>query len=311
MRSWCFLFLILISCNQEDFDGSQIPFEKRTTINNLNQEEMILGIYSDHYFPEYIPYIALKEIESGQHFIPVDTALLSSFLQDYMVVDLRTPFGGSVRHFLSFYGRSLGGIKVLVSGDVKQTFPNDSIPGLPLILSKIEIIPTCSVPFTKNEEQVNLQNTTWYWRGFVNESNQVYSFPSCENPNVSIMLTENLIKDDSGYQGYLYPNAMKFQLNGFLYSFFRRSELPVYEIKESKLEIYPVSPVRIFSPAQQNAGYSPFYSTRFTGEKADSLSRLIMPTHFSEPEVVEFILDGNQLILYNPRLKIRALFTSD
>lgn len=310
MRFWCFLFLILISCNQEDFDGSQIPFEQRTTINSLDQVEMTLDVSRPLLLGTTSSYITLKEIESGQHLIPVDTALLSTFFKDYLYENMKYPFERSVMNFLDFYGSSLGGIKVLVSGDIKQTFPNDTLPGLPLILSKIEIIPTCSVPFTKNEEEVNLQNTTWHWRGFVNELNQLYSFPSCENPNVSIILTENMIKDDYGYQGYLYPDAMKFQLKGFFFSFFYENELPVFEIKESKLEISFVSPIRIFSPGQQNAGYSPFFSTRFTAEKADSLSRMITPYSSSEPEV-EFILDGNQLILYNPKLKIRALFTSD
>lgn len=144
MRYCWLFFLVLISCG-DDFDGSQIPFKKRATIGNLDKVEMILGVYSNPYLPDAIPYIFLKEIETGQLFNPVDTALLSPFLHDNLVSNMRNPFGGSVRDFKSFYSRSLPGIKVLVSGEFKQPFPGDIIPGLPLFLSKIEIIPTCSV----------------------------------------------------------------------------------------------------------------------------------------------------------------------
>lgn len=310
MKYWCFLFLILISCDREDLDGSQIPFKKRATISNLDKVEMILGVYSHPFLPDDIPYIFLKEIDSGQHFIPADTALLSTFLHDNLVSNMRYPFGGSVKDFLSFYSRSLPGIKVLVSGNVKQPFPGDIRPALPLVLSKIEIIPTCSVPFSKTEKQVTLQNTTWYWRGFVNESNQVYSFPSCENPNVSIMLTEKLIKDNYETTGYLYPDAMEFYLKGFFFLVLHGYVTPVYEIKDSKLELHTVRPTGITYYRDFPPGF-PIYSTRFTAEKADSLTRMILPYSFPEPSYIEFILDGNQLILYNPKLKIRALFTSD
>lgn len=144
----------------------------------------------------------------------------------------------------------------------------------------------------------------------MNESNQVYSFPSCENPNVSIILTEKLIKDNFETNGYLYPEAMEFQLEGFFILSLNGYVYPVYEIKDSKLEVHAAGPTGILYYRDFPPGL-PFYSSRFTAEKADSLAKMILPYSFPNPSYVEFILDGNQLILYNPKFNIRALFTSD
>lgn len=302
MKNYWFLFLILTSCISEEFGAP--PFESRPTLRLLEDVEMTLGQYHSE---RDSFYITLKEAGSDTLLFPVDTILISKLVHENVLISGVLPFTGSIVKFIEFnpLDYDLSGMKVLVSGEVKQKVIQDSIPGLPLILSKIDIIPNCPIPFTLEKKEVPLQNTIWQWIGFVDESNQIYSVPSCENPAPSITLTDLLInRPESHFYSYQ-PDALQINFNRFYTGY-----IPVYTIKGSSLQINTGFSKVQLSPGQQNAGKVPTYFSKYYKEKNDSLS-LLFRKDFVAPLEMDFLLEGNQLILSNSESKIRALFIAD
>ncbi|WP_026968249.1 hypothetical protein [Algoriphagus terrigena] len=302
MKKYLTLLLLFASCVSEEFETP--PFESRPTVRILEDVEMTLGQYHSE---RDSFYITLKEAGSDTLLSPVDTTLVSRLVHENVLISGVLPFTGSITNFIEFnpYYYDLSGMKVLVSGEVKQKVIQDSIPGLPLILSKIDIIPNCPVPFIWENKEVPLQNTIWQWIGFVDESNQIYSVPTCENPAPSITLTDLLInRPESHYYSYQ-RDALQINFNQFYTGYFA-----VYTIKGSTLQIYTGFKKVQLSPGQQNAGKVSTYFSKYYQAKNDSLS-LLFSKDFVAPLEMDFLLEGNQLILSNSKSKIRALFIAD
>jgi len=195
-----------------------------------------------------------------------------------------------------------------VSGQIKQAHPKDTIPGLPFLIEKIETIPPCPVSFTKLGGTVALQNTLWKWKGFVNESNEIYSYPSCENPEVTFQLTQRIV--DSPNQGYINPmkpNAMYLELFSGFYFVNLYGTKVIYEIEDNHLNLFST----FYYGPNRHPNAPIYFTTRQTAEKADSLRLLLREGNLTVPEVVDYILEGNQLILSHRKTKLRALFIAD
>lgn len=153
-----------------------------------------------------------------------------------------------------------------------------------------------------------LQGTTWNWKGFLNESNEIYSYPSCENSEATFQLTQRIV--DSPSQGYINPmkpNAMYLELfPGFFFVNYLGTKT-IYEIEDNHLNLYGTF---YYGPNRHPNSLVKF-TTRQTAEKADSLRLLLKEGNLTVPEVVDYILEGNQLILSHRNTKIRALFIAD
>lgn len=299
--SYYFLLLVLLwSCSEED---PLPPFESRETVQEFLDREMILQsvLYQDTF------QLVLKDPSAEFYVSPVDTILLFNEVRKNGRIDMFLEYQGGILSFVRDKSPGLDDFLVKVSGEVKKGFLQDSLPGLPILLTKVEFIAECSDGINFSDVETSLEKSSWVWKGFVDELGEIYSFPSCQVPNPSFTLTNNLVNtDEYPYISIHAEDAMFIQFEDFYLFFFSRNEMPVYELLNDQLVMNVAVPTRYLSPAHQNAGYSPFYSTVYTANKGDSLVALFRP-----PTVLNFMKEGNQLILSNPEIPLRALFVSE
>ena len=294
------LIVFFYSCSQED---TPIPqFEDRETILRLDQETLGLQLWTEG----DSTFMVLRSLGSDQLYSPTDTLLISNEIMPYAILELRTSYQGSIWKFLA-NGGNRKSLHVQVSGEVKKQYLQDSLPGPPLLISSIEIIPECPQTYVYQQSPaLNLTSTGWNFKGFVDESLQIYSHPSCEQQLISLIFSGGSI-ESIGYMSYFERDLYALNFQGFpVWYYHGLNDSRGYKIKDGKIEIHGITKIRPLSYAQSNAGSTPFYSTVFTKNKADSLNLL-----FQTDTRLDFQLNGNTLILENPETKLRALFASN
>jgi hypothetical protein len=305
MKKYLALFLLMTAC----VPAEEVPFldyDERVTIETLHQVEAVLGVYSDTTDTFVSKFITLKINNGGaeQVLVASDTIPVSEFISGNGWSNYNSPFRGEVYFFFENYIYNQNELKVLVSGQIKKPHPKDKIPGKPIFIEKIETISPCPVSYTKLEGKVPLQGTIWKWQGFLNGLNQIYSFPSCENPLVTFQLTDRLVTIHQGYINPMRPNAMYLELSSGFFFVNVFGTLPIYEIEGNHLNLYNT----MWYGPNRHPNAPHYFTTRQTAEKADSLKLLFLTGNLQEPEAVDFVVAGNQLILSHRKTKLRALF---
>lgn len=303
MIKYLLLFIFLSSCIGEE-NNSNTPYEERATLITLNQEIAELDIFWEKPNFTGTPYLILKKENNFKDNLIVltDTILVGEFVRTIGWTNFNKPYLGNVYGFIGDFHYNQQKLKVLVSGDLKVSHSKDTIPGLPFVLEKIEPSPPCPLQFLANNEIVSLQNTLWKWKGFVDENNQIYSFPTCENPLVTLKFTlEKMNFSGLSWINPLHPNALYLEQNtGFIQNYIL-DPVRVYEMDGNQLNIFSTywygSNLHPITPSLP--------TTRRTMEKADSLYNMMSKGK------VEYILDSKQLLLIRRDKQIRALFIAD
>lgn len=297
------IFLMIIGCAPEE--NAKIPdYSSRQTISKIESLEAVLELGKSESTSSSFDYFVFKSrTEVGQEvkLFPFDSTLLKAFIIENSRANDGQPQGHSALKILSLYSSNQKEWKVKISGQLKKNYPNDTISEKPFLLEKIEPLESCPLVNQVKDEKIPIQEILWKWKGFLNEKGEIYSFPSCENPEATLKLTTKRMPEGGpGYYNPQHPEA--FYLELFPGYFFKSKPFLLYELGTSLVDIYSST---WLGPNQQDV-VPKMYTSKQTAEKADSLFTLLSPN-----SKINFDLAGNQLILENKEKKIKALFTHD
>jgi hypothetical protein len=248
--------------------------------------------------------LVFKASDLQMDLFPTDTVLIFQEIVKNGVVDLEYSPKGSVLWFVGGYPVWGMTLKAWVSGEVKEKHPKDLNPGFPVILKSFKIISECPIPYLSSEGVYPLQNTSWSFMGFVDDTGEIYSYPSCELAQTQVTFSNSLVSESQIYFSNE-PGALFIQFKNFLGNRFIR-EFPVYKLESNQIKLFAAGPTRYLSPGQIMAGYAPLFSSIYTMNKNDSLKKI-----FNPGDNLEYSLRGNKLILSNSSSKIKALFVSE
>lgn len=297
------VLLVITACVPEE-NGDIPDYQSRQSISKVESLEAVLDLGKSESKPSTFLYFTLKSVDPGGQEItlfPFNSTLVEEFILENSRANDGKIHGDSALKILSLYSSNQKEWKVKISGQLKKNYPNDTISEIPFLLEKIEPLESCSLVNQVKDEKIPFQETLWKWKGFLNEKGQIYSLPSCENPEATLKLsTKRMPEGGPGYYNPQYPEA--FYLELFPGYFFKSTPFLLYELGTSSLNIY--SSVWI-GPNPQDV-VPKMYTSRQTAEKADSLFSL-----FSPNSKINLGLTGNQLIFENKEKKIKALFSHD
>lgn len=296
MKKYGILLLVWAACTPYE-EPPFIPVEMRETVEFLNQELVEFWLYQPEKFHDTL-YLTLKRRNQPEdEFLRItDSLLVSKFIEEVGWTYGNEPFPGNIRDYFGWFHQGQETLKVLVSGQVKASDPRDSLPNPPFILEKIEQSPPCPLVISPIEITYPLQNIKWKWIGFVDESGQVYSHPTCENPIGTIEFTTQTFRIPGFFVPY-YPEAMAIGFNLGIYPPFKNP--PYYEVSPQKLTFHNTI---YYGPNRHPMGGN---TTKRTYAKYDSIMKLM------EPGVSEYQIQGNRLVISRQDLKLRALFMAD
>ena len=293
MKNYLLLFFIWASCTPEE--TPYLPVDQRETVETLDQE--LVEVWSRRY-PENSDagLLILKRINHPEKdsLTLADTLVMSQFVGEIGWWPEGLPFTGDIMQFFSNFHYGDKGLNVLVSGQIKAFDPRDSLPGLPFMLEKIVQTPPCPVVIPEKNLSYPLQNINWKWIGFIDDSGQVYSHPTCESPNGLLRFTENS-QSSPGYINPQYPKAMKMEFSAGISSFYETPYL--YETEGNTLSIYSTF---WYGPNRHPVAFP--ITTKRAAEKRDSVRQVIAPGE------LDFLIQGNRLIISRKDTNLRLLY---
>ena len=304
---YSFLFL-LASCGEKDITPQFEPIEigDRETLLEIDGEMAFLDVEKIEVDSEtkYAFLLELKD-NQGPKFLHVSNdQLLCGFLDEQMM------FGSSLTSDCAergyFYRYLLGGFKkgnyrlhVKVSGKLKEKFEYDLFSGEPFVLENITKIPTCPVTFEVKDVSPSLRNNFWQFQGFIDEQGDVVSYPTCEDPEIGIFFYDSLLLGVP----LTVPEAKSFEIRTEV-SIRPPQLFHVYSFDNRKIKIsMALNPG--WMPPRPATAQTDNYS-RLTVDiknKYDSLNLILRVS-----DGIEFAINQNTLLLYNPETKIRARF---
>lgn len=295
MKKYWVLFFVLASCGPEEIP--YLPVEQRETVEILDQELIEIRSW---YFPENSSskILSLKRVnQPGKDSLTLaDTLVMSQFVREIGWIPWNSPYSGGMNNFFYNNGWEFYPFYILGSGQIKESDPRDSLPGLPFLLEKIVQTPPCPVVIPERRTDYPLQNIPWKWIGFIDESGEVYSHPYCEGPSGSIQFTQK----GQSVPGYVtnQPNALLVEFSTGVSNFYDSPFF--YEIKGNQVSLYTSY---YYGPNRHQTSFP--LTTKRVYEKQDSVKRVIAPGE------LDFQIQGNRLIISRNDTDLRLLYMAN
>ncbi|SMD43488.1 hypothetical protein SAMN00777080_2080 [Aquiflexum balticum DSM 16537] len=314
------LFLIagfcLCSCQNDSeqepiIDLGPRPYSERETLKALEKHPAFIDVAvvpKEGSDPEYFFVLELESHEEPKILSPVESKMVCEF---YFT-------SGSVENCPSLYHylylqlgnrNPLERVYVAVSGEIKASHQSDELPGAPFILNKLEKITHCQATWAERNSEEVLTDIPWRFVGFIDNSDQIYSHPACEDQNFQLFFRSEIDPVDPPFLIGDDP-AIKY--------FFIKSSVWVRQKPGSWIKVYTqtqenkIAISTALFPLLTNPGPAILPSnnynilTREVINKYDSLQLLLR-----QGDEIEYNIKNNLMKLYNPKNDLGALFVKD
>lgn len=295
---------VLAGCSP--FEEPYLSFESRETVEILDQELVEVFTYKKNYNSDTF-YVNMNRLNRPQVQLLtlVDTQVLGKFIMENGRSYDNNAYSGEIGRYLGNFQHGKRLLKILVSGKIKASNPRDSLPGEPFLLEKITQTPPCPLEISPRQLGYPLQNIIWKWVGFIDDSNQIYSHPTCENPLSSLQFSTDTASYLKAYFNPQIPDALYVNFTSGIIPFYKFYRY-VYKMENQYVNFFHTI---YYGPTRHPTLVG--FTTKRAVDKYDSLRSLINPDSLFNPAKVEFEINNNTLILSRKNPKIRALFIAD
>jgi hypothetical protein len=309
-RLFIFSFIFLIfSCDDNGIPSDELPkaIEDRETLAEIIDLKAYLDVeqLGESLDSGYVFMLELMESQDPQFLHVSNDQLVCIFLNEQMMYGSTavTNCAGLGYFYRYLYNGFKGGnyrMHVTISGKIKEKFSSDIFTGEPFLLENIIKISSCPISFETKAINPSLDNNFWRLQGFINENGELYSYPTCEDPEIGIFFYDNLVIGTPLEE----PEAKTFDIRTAV-----ETRLPqlfnVYFIEEDgKIKISMAVNPSWMPPRPATSPTDNF--PRLTVDiknKYDSLN-LLLKAH----DEIDYAITHNILELFNPETQIRARF---
>ncbi|MGY6741943.1 MAG: hypothetical protein ACXIUQ_04335 [Cecembia sp.] len=320
MKRWLFFALgLFFSCSlfeKEDLTNrTPKPFNERVTVSVLSERLAYLDAERrvlDDDQEEYLFLLRLFDAEENLVLSPINKELICEFIGKYVGYGYGTP--NPEVCWLSYYFafRNLGqrslqsSLHVVVSGEIKASDPFDRLTGLPFDLKELKKLEYCPISWEKTELAQEFEDTEWKFVGFLNDVDEIYSTPSCEDQNVTLSFRKEKQQDDPFFVSLGDPEAKYFELRGAVWVYQGPGDGVKLYVKLNSNQLV-ISPGII--PLTSNPGPSNRDRDNFTSNSLNSLHKYdSLHAIFQVRDTVDFSIEGNTMRIWNNNTGIQALF---
>ncbi|PSL05701.1 hypothetical protein [Cecembia rubra] len=323
MRRWLFFAMgFAFSCSlveKEDLENiTPKPFDERETLIVLSERLAYLDAERKELVDGQVKYLFLLRLfdaEDNMILSPNNEELICEFIGKYVGYGYGTrgPEVCGLSYYSSFrnFGqRSLrSSLHVVVSGDIKTTDPLDELTGLPFDLKDLKKLENCHIAWEKKASGPGFEDTIWRFVGFLNERDEIYSTPSCEDQYVTLSFRKDRQDGDPLFISLGDPDARYFELSGAVWVSKRPGDgVKLYSrLNSNQLVIFSGIIPLTSHPGPSNRDRDNFITNSLNSlHKYDSLNAIL---HVKD--TVDFSIEGNTLRIWNQKTGIQALFFSE
>jgi hypothetical protein len=307
----CSLFFLTFSCGEKEIPSDKMPLdiaiEDRETFAEINDLRAYLDVeqLGENLDSGYVFMLELMDSPSPQFLHVGNDQLVCAFLNEQMMFgSTRVTNCAGWGYFYRYLRKGFKGgnyrMHVTISGEIKEKFAGDIFTGEPFLLESITKIPSCPISFEPKDINPSLENNFWRLQGFINENGEIYSYPTCEDPEIGVFFYDSLVSGTPIEDSEAKTFDIRTEVSTTPPQLFAVYSVVNFERIRISLAVNPG-----WMPPRPATSVTDNFS-RLTVDiknKYDSLNRILRVSN-----EIEFAITQNILELYNPETQIRARF---